>query len=81
MEFNKVYNPLAHLCSDDDYVRNEIVECRKLMGTIGTNLNRLYEVVAFVYLYCSEKMLNIVYTTMLEIEMRKEYIFINPRKK
>ncbi len=72
--YDPVFNPVAELCKDDDYVRQEIVACRKLMGTKGTDLDCLFQAVTFVWLYCSENMRSIVESTMTEIENRNNIL-------
>ena len=67
-------NPIQSLCSDDDYVRNELVEARRLMGLKSTNLDSVIFALGLLYLYCSDKMRDMVETTLNEASMRRAMV-------
>ncbi len=66
-------NPMRDLCSDDEYVRSELVEARRLMGLRKTNLENLSQALGFMYLYCNETMRDMVLTTLDEVTLRGMY--------
>ena len=66
-------NPMRDLCSDDEYVRSELVEARRLMGLRKTNFEKLSQALGFMYLYCNETMRDMVLTTLDEVTLRGMY--------
>ncbi len=61
---------IAELYKNDDYVRDELVEARRLMGLKTTNLDNLIFAVALLYLHCGERWRMMAETTLMEITMR-----------
>ncbi len=61
---------IAELYKNDDYVREELVEARRLMGLKTTNLDNLIGAVALLYLYCGNRWRGMAETTLMEITMR-----------
>lgn len=72
-----VLNPIQDLCSNDDYVKKEIIAARKLMGLKKTNIDSVIFALGLLYLYCNKPMMDIVYTNLTEAVRRKEISGIN----
>ncbi len=54
--------------------RDEYVQARKLMGTVGTDLDKILETVGFLYLYCHEDLAPVYRALMEEIQMRQDIL-------
>lgn len=67
-----INNPIKDLYKSDNYIRSELIACRKLMGKKESDLDSLHTTLIFMYLYCSENMINIVYDHIIELEMRNK---------
>lgn len=66
-------NPIKELFSDDGYCKSEICKIRKLFGDRNSSLqekNIALEVLAFMYLNCSNDMRELVLYQMKECESR-----------
>ncbi len=61
---------IKELYKDDDYVRNELVEARRLMGLKTTNLDNLIDGVVLLYLHCGNRWRGMALTTLMEITLR-----------
>ena len=65
---------IAELYKNDEYVRSELVEAHRLMGSKTTNLENLIKGLGFLYLYCNEKMRFMAEAALNEATIRKMYV-------
>ena len=69
------------LYKSDNYIRSELMTCRKLMSKKNTDLDRILNILIYMYLYCSENMKDNVYNHIIEIEKRQNLVNLIRRVK
>ncbi len=62
------------LYKSNDYIRSELMTCRRLMSNKNTNLDDILNILIYMFLYCSENMKDNVYNHIIEIEKRQNLI-------